>query len=321
MPIVRAHGVSLSCVCLHCLVPVYNEYAHDEVLRLTSTRLQFKLLNVVDTPNKYELPLILEVDKLERSLAFCMPNTVLLALGFRDDGIRAADKLQVLEDVDILCRIEEELVSLRRGILKRQRNYQELLELFRTTVSDEHKLRKWADLCDAPIVPSSGAIDAFRPMALSAIAVRMRAHIAQLEVELTAVDGAVAKLHGGTVRLAAASGDPEAAAMDELNVPTADTGAAAAPIAAAAAPITAAAEEDAGMGSTHSADRIDDQNSQTNASQDGTDVDSASVVGPDGSDSGSGSHSGSDSGNESADIDGGSASETDDESDGSDAAM
>lgn len=108
-------------------------YGHALVVTVCAVRLQFKLLNDVDTPNKYELPPDLEIDKLERSLAFCMPNAVLVGLGFQDDGISAAEKLQVVEDVDILCRIEEEIVSLRRGILKRQQNYNELLELFRTT--------------------------------------------------------------------------------------------------------------------------------------------------------------------------------------------
>lgn len=250
-------------------------------------RLQFKLLNDVDTPNKYELPPDLEIDKLERSLAFCMPNAVLVGLGFQDDGISAAEKLQVVEDVDILCRIEEEIVSLRRGILKRQQNYNELLELFRTTVSDEHKLREWADLCDAPTLPSAvgGGADAFRQIALSAIAVRMRARIAKLEAELAEVYYAVAKLNGGTVVLAApaeaAYGVRDGAAA-ELVVPIDDAEA------AAAAPT--AEEEDAEMRSAHS------------GGGDASDSGSGSGSGSDaGSDSGSGSRSdsGSDNGDES----------------------
>lgn len=253
--------------------------------------LQFKLLNDVDTPNKYELPSDLEIDKLERSLAFCMPNAVLIGLGFQNDGISAAEKLQVVEDVDILCRIEEEIVSLRRGILKRQQNYNELLELFRTSVSDEHKLREWADLCDAPTLPSAvgGGADAFRQIALSAIAVRMRARIAKLEAELADVNCALAKLHGGTVVLAApaeaaASGVLDgAAAAAEVVVPIDDAG-------AAAATAPTAEEEDAEMRSAHSGGG--------DASDSGSGSGSGSDAGSD-SDSGSRSHSGSDNGDES----------------------
>lgn len=180
---------------------------------------QFECLNVVDAPNIYAMPPTGDVDTLTKSLAFNMPNIVLINLGFVDNGVSAADKLQAVDDVDLLHRFEEEIVDLRRGILVRQHNYEELIQLFKGTAADDSKLRAWCLLCDMPVLRSDS--DAFRDIALSSVATSMRARIVQLEIELTAVRVAAAKLNPGTATvereiLPVVVGDDAIMAVDEM---------------------------------------------------------------------------------------------------------